>query len=91
MSKEGVLVSHDAQVDGGVAVLLNGGQQSGAIAVPDLPRMEVIFWVQQLLRWEEFKHKKHIYTVGILFWIDAGEEQIRIIHKIYFSGRKSGG
>lgn len=50
MSKEGVLVSHDAQVDGGVAVLLNGGQQSGAIAVPDLPRMEVIFWVQQLLR-----------------------------------------
>lgn len=35
-SNEGVLVSHDAQVDGGVAVLLNGGQQSGAIAVRTL-------------------------------------------------------
>ena len=44
----GVLVSHDAQVDGGVTVLLNGGQQGGAIAVPDLPRVEIIFWVQQL-------------------------------------------
>lgn len=62
-SNEGVLVSHDAQVDGGVAVLLNGGQQSGAIAVPDLPRMEVVFWVQQLLRGEEIKHKKHIHAV----------------------------
>lgn len=39
------LVAHDAQIDGGVAMLLNSGQQGGAIAVPDLPRMEVIFWV----------------------------------------------
>lgn len=44
----GVLVSHDAQVDSGVAVFLNSGQQGGAIAVPDLPRMEVVLWVQQL-------------------------------------------
>lgn len=45
---EGVLVSHDAQIDSGVAMFLNSGQQSGAIAVPDLSRMEVIFWVQKL-------------------------------------------
>ena len=45
---EGVLVSHDAQIDSGVAVLLDSSQQGRAIAVPDLPRMEVIFWVQQL-------------------------------------------
>lgn len=43
-----VLVTHDAQVDGGVAVLLDGGKQGGAVAVPDLSGMEVIFWVQQL-------------------------------------------
>lgn len=46
--REGVLVSHDAQIDGGVAVLLDSSQQGGTIAVPDLPRMEVVFWVQQL-------------------------------------------
>lgn len=45
---EGVLVSHDAKIDSRVAVLLDSSQQGGAIAVPDLPRMEVIFWVQQL-------------------------------------------
>lgn len=45
---EDVLVSHYSQVDRRVAVFLDRGQQGGAIAVPDLPRMEVIFWVQQL-------------------------------------------
>lgn len=49
-SVKGVLVSHDAQIDSRVAVLLDSGQQGGAIAVPDLPRMEVVFWVQQLPR-----------------------------------------
>lgn len=45
---EVLLVSHDAQIDGGVAMLLNSCQQGGAITVPDLSRMKVIFWVQQL-------------------------------------------
>lgn len=45
---DGILVSHDAQIDSGVAMFLNCGQQGGAIAVPDLSRMEVIFWVQKL-------------------------------------------
>lgn len=45
---KGVLVSDDAQVDGGVAVLLDGGQQGGAVGVADLPWMEVVLWVQQL-------------------------------------------
>lgn len=45
---EVVLVSDDAQIDGGVAVFLDSGQQGGPIAVPDFPRMEVILWVQQL-------------------------------------------
>lgn len=40
-----VLVAYNAEIDGGVAMLLNSGQQGGAIAVPDLTRMEVIFWV----------------------------------------------
>lgn len=45
---EAILVSNDSQIDGGVAMLLNSCQQGGAITVPDLPRMKVIFWVQQL-------------------------------------------
>lgn len=43
-----ILVSNDAQINGGVAVFLDGGQQGGAIAVPDFPRMEVVLGVQQL-------------------------------------------
>lgn len=47
--KEGCwLVSDDAEVDGGVAVLLNGGQQCGSVTVPDLAWVEVILRVQQL-------------------------------------------
>ena len=43
-----LLVSDDAEVDGGVSVLLDGGQQGGAVGVSDLPWMEVVLWIQQL-------------------------------------------
>lgn len=43
-----LLVSNDAEVDGGVPVLLDGSQKSGAVRVSDLPRMEIILWIQQL-------------------------------------------
>ena len=43
-----LLVSDDAEVDGGVAVLLDGGQQGGAVGVSDLPWMKVVLWIQQL-------------------------------------------
>lgn len=43
---ECVLVTHDAQIDSGVAMFLDRGQEGGAIAVPDFPRMEVVLWVQ---------------------------------------------
>lgn len=43
-----LLVSDDAQVDGGISVLLDGGQQSGAVGVSDFSRVEVVLWVQQL-------------------------------------------
>lgn len=46
---EGILlVSNDAEVDGGVPVLLDGSQKSGAVRVSDLPRMEIILRIQQL-------------------------------------------
>lgn len=56
-----ILVSHDAQVDGRVTVLLDGGQQGGAIAVPDLPRMEVVFWVKQL--WWSRRRNQSVNTI----------------------------
>lgn len=43
-----LLVSNNAQIDCGVSMFLDGGQQSGAIGVSDLARVEVIFWIQQL-------------------------------------------
>lgn len=43
-----LLVSDDAQVDGRVPVFLDGGQQGGAVRVPDLPWVEVVLWIQQL-------------------------------------------
>lgn len=43
-----LLVSNDAQVDGGISMFLDGGQQSGAVGVSDFPRVEVVLWIQQL-------------------------------------------
>lgn len=40
-----LLVSNDAQVDGGVSMLLDGGQQGGAVGVSDFPWVEVILWI----------------------------------------------
>lgn len=66
-----ILVTHDAQVDGGVAMLLDGGKQCGAVAVPDLSRMKVIFWVQQLcvansrkFQWFEKQNPPLMYLVA---------------------------
>lgn len=43
-----LLVSNNAQVDGGVSMLLDGGQQGGAIRVSDLPWVQIVLWIQQL-------------------------------------------
>lgn len=43
-----LLVANDAQVDGGISMLLDGGQQGGAVGVSDFPGVEVILWIQQL-------------------------------------------
>lgn len=86
-NSEGVLVSHDAQIDSGVAVLLDSSQQGGAIAVPDLPRMEVIFWVQQLQR-----HMKRniileplfIYSIAVLLFRSV-EVKRNLVETIFIS------
>lgn len=66
---EGVLVSHDAQIDSRVTVLLDSSQQGGAIAVPDLPRMEVVFWVQQLPRQMWGNETLEILFIHSMAWL----------------------
>lgn len=43
-----LLVSYDAQIDGRVSVLLDGGKKGGAVGVPDLSWVEIILRIQQL-------------------------------------------
>lgn len=45
-----LLVSNYSQVDGGISVLLDGGQQRGPVGISDLSGVEVILWVQELHR-----------------------------------------
>lgn len=43
-----LLVSNNSQIDGGISVFLDGGQQGGSVGISDFSWVEVILWIQQL-------------------------------------------
>lgn len=43
-----LLVSNNSKVDGGISVLLDGGQQRGPVGISNLSWVKVILWVQEL-------------------------------------------
>lgn len=59
-----LLVSNDAQVDGGISVFLDGGQQSGTIGVSDFSWVEVVLWIQQL---KVHTHTSEFYLPVFIF------------------------
>lgn len=48
--KRFLLVSNNSEVDGGVSVLLDGGQQRGPVGISNLSWVKVVLRVQQLHR-----------------------------------------
>lgn len=43
-----LLVSNNSKVDGGITMLLDGGQQCGPVRISNLSWVKVILWVQEL-------------------------------------------
>lgn len=63
-----LLVSNNSKVDGGISVLLDGGQQRGPVGISNLSWVKVILWVQELHRHKQQlllkTHPKSRFTLG---------------------------